>query len=154
MKTLERRLMRLESLKPDPTDVRQLLDDELSARLLELGYRALAHRDVENPKLVEIAEREIPRIEAEWRKAAARRADPTCAAQQAESGRAWQRRAMSDVAYVPALGTNEGDGSDKHAYAEIMKRRAAIRARPFIQCLLAKFEKERTNDARTNGRAR
>ena len=131
--TVERRIARLEaSIDPAGSGLSHLTDDEVSIRLLDTARAFLAcdAAPVEYPELCAQAALTVAELEASIVAMAAHQCTPGY-----DKHIAWVQGDRADLRpYVLAVFGSEYDGLDR---TRIMERRAALRARPDVQALIA-----------------
>ena len=133
---IERRIRKLEG--PKGTDLEQLTDDELEIYLLEINRAIVADESVAQDEREE-CERHIAEIEADIIRGAEKQASPEYQAHLEHCRENWRKRTGRDD-YVPALFYRNGSGEyDAWEKPDVMARRAALRANPIVQELLARI---------------
>jgi hypothetical protein len=131
---MARRIRKLESVLPD--GLAALTWDELEIHLLEVN-RVIAARESLSAGEREERERHIAEIEADIIRTAEKQASPEYQAHLEYCRESWRKRTGRDD-YVPALFYRNGFGEyDAWEKPNVMARRAALRASPTVQELLA-----------------
>jgi hypothetical protein len=133
---MERRIRKLESVLPD--GLAALTWDELEIHLLEIN-RVIAARESLSPDEREEREKHIAEIEADIIRMAEEQASPQYQAHLEYCRESWRKRTGRDD-YVPALFYRNGFGEyDAWEKPNVMARRAALRASPIVQEVLARI---------------